>query len=363
MKNTLSTLRAAAIGLALVIAPAALFTSCWEDLDEVLGKRGEVGFYTFDSASTPGDPVKVSVGDIQVVFRYTNNQESVTFPIGAGDISSNSISTKFFMAETEVTWELWKAVYDWAIHVDRGVNIYTFANAGRMGSVEDGTGMTMHHPVTMVSWRDAVVWCNALSEMTGTEVVYINNSTSAVLRNSTEAVESLVIAEETTFSRKGYRLPSTYEWEYTARYRGNDSTNTVGSYSNPYFTKGNSASGATTFYNDTTGAPDYAGKLANDEVAVYGAYYNGSTWDPTGVTSTAVVKSKGVNGANALFLYDMNGNVWEWCFTKYNIMSSNRIIRGGSWRSSADSLQGGYSNDNSPTFTSDNYGLRIVRTQ
>ncbi|HPA73948.1 MAG TPA: SBBP repeat-containing protein, partial [Spirochaetota bacterium] len=41
MKNTQSILRAAAIGLALIIAPAALFTSCWEDLDEVLGKRGK----------------------------------------------------------------------------------------------------------------------------------------------------------------------------------------------------------------------------------------------------------------------------------------------------------------------------------
>jgi uncharacterized repeat protein (TIGR02543 family) len=58
MKKTISILRAAAIGLALIITPAVLFTSCWEDLDDVLGKRGGIVYNVvyYGNGSTEGSP-------------------------------------------------------------------------------------------------------------------------------------------------------------------------------------------------------------------------------------------------------------------------------------------------------------------
>jgi formylglycine-generating enzyme required for sulfatase activity len=159
--------------------------------------------------------------------------------------------------------------------------------------------------------------------------------------------------------RNGYRLPSSDEWEYTARYRGSDSTNTVSGYSDPYFTKGDSASGAYTYYNDVAdvnpanGVVD--GKDANDQVAVYRYYYDGS-WVDKGTSDEAEVKSL---APNALGLYDMSGNVWEWCFTENG---SYRIKRGGSWNYFAYDLQVGYWHNNYPDYSYNDIGFRLCRT-
>ena len=60
------------------------------------------------------------------------------------------------LGKTEVTYKLWKEVYDWAV---KPANGYKFASAGQKGS--DGIGNDEEQPVTMVSWRDCIVWCNA----------------------------------------------------------------------------------------------------------------------------------------------------------------------------------------------------------
>ena len=59
------------------------------------------------------------------------------------------------LGKTEVPYKLWKEVYDWATQPANG---YKFANAGVKG--KDGSG-TEEEPVTSVSWRDCIVWCNA----------------------------------------------------------------------------------------------------------------------------------------------------------------------------------------------------------
>lgn len=71
-------------------------------------------------------------------------------------------SKSYEMAQTEVTYELWNAVHTWAF-----ANGYTFANAGRKGS--NGSGSDQQ-PVTTVSWREAMVWCNALTEYCNDEL-------------------------------------------------------------------------------------------------------------------------------------------------------------------------------------------------
>ena len=326
----------------------------------------------FDSADTPGEQVKVTAGGVQFNMNYANNQASITIPTGPFDNDTAEITTKFFMSETQVTYELWKEVYDWAVHADRGANVYEFQNPGRMGSVDGGAGMTDQHPVTMVSWRDAIIWCNALSEMTGEEVVYVANGTNGttegdVLRSSADDaygtgidVDDVVKTEADNLTRKGYRLLTSMEWEYAARYRGSDSTNTVSGYSNPYYTKGNSASGATTYYNDNTGGSGEPGKSANDAVAVYRNYWNGSSWVERAEYSGGTEEVGGLL-ANTLGLYDMSGNVWEWCFT--NPSGSYRVRRGGSWSLNADVLRVGYEDNLEPVNRGANIGFRFARTQ
>ncbi len=89
-----------------------------------------------------------------------------TFPTGTDNSGSANVPSRFIMGETEVTYQLWKEVYDWATDAARGTKKYTFANAGRQGGnwVDSNPVGTNQHPVTTVNWRDTIVWCNALTE-------------------------------------------------------------------------------------------------------------------------------------------------------------------------------------------------------
>jgi len=76
---------------------------------------------------------------------------------GDGDQDVSPVATvagAYWIAETEVTYKLWKKVYDWATDSARGTKKYTFSYAGTMSTTD-------LHPVTTVSWRDMMVWCNA----------------------------------------------------------------------------------------------------------------------------------------------------------------------------------------------------------
>ena len=145
--------------------------------------------------------------------------------IPAGTVS-NSISTwdtglqkpwstpDFFMGKYLVTYELWKYVFE---HAEAGN--YRFANTGNQGG-DDYTAVSQQpignelNPATMISWRDAVVWCNAYSEMNGLEPVYRDSNGNA-LKDSRVNVEQLV--DETKMTGNGYRLPTREEFYYAAR--------------------------------------------------------------------------------------------------------------------------------------------------
>jgi formylglycine-generating enzyme required for sulfatase activity len=227
----------------------------------------------------------------------------------------------FKIGETEVTYELWYAVKEWATSGERGANEYVFAKSGE-GSGED--------PVTTVSWRDCVVWCNAYSEVTGkTPVYYENAAYTIVLRKSEtsdEASGGKGKAEKAYIkaAANGFRLPTDGQWEYAAR--GGKPSYTV-----PWNYK-------------------YAGSSNIDDVAWYGDNASG----------THAVKTK---QPNSLGLYDMSGNVWEWCWDKWSAKYADRVGRGGGWSYTAASCSVAIRGSGDPSFDEEDNcaGFRVVR--
>jgi formylglycine-generating enzyme required for sulfatase activity len=243
----------------------------------------------------------------------------VTFPVGVDDDAAPAtVSGAYLIGETETTWQLWRAVRSWAL--SHGYNI----DAGTMGYLGYDTGentypLNSQHPVTNIGWYSSVVWCNALTEMvnseTGSHLTCVYTYEGRPVRSSGETtlLYSLVLAPHTG---SGFRLPDNMEWELAARWRGDDATNTVPGYTNPHFTKGDSASGATKCWFDLdTDTQRYA---------------------INGIDSTAPVKSK---LPNALGLYDMSGNIAEYCDGQNDWNTPDTaVIRGGRWGANLDGV-------------------------
>jgi formylglycine-generating enzyme required for sulfatase activity len=237
--------------------------------------------------------------------------------ISGGTFTMGSPSTEVNRGSSEVQHEVTvSSFYMGAYEVTQGE--YQALMGSWPGTAPSSTyGVGDNYPMYYVSWYDAVNYCNALSLSEGLTPAYTVSGTTVTLNQGAS----------------GYRLPTEAEWEYACR----AGTTTP-------FSTGN---------NITTDQANYDGDYP----------YNGNAAGIDRGTTTAV----GTFAANAWGLYDMHGNVWEWCWDWYGsyasgaVSGSSRVARGGSWYSLAQYLRSAYRNYYSPSNRGSNVGFRLVR--
>lgn len=219
--------------------------------------------------------------------------------------------TSFLIGQYEVTFGEWQTVRNWALS-----NGYPDL-LSQPPFLPLGEGCTDNHPVVTVNWYDVLKWCNARSEMENLTPVYRTHDGS-VYRSGTLHPSVLPGAN-------GYRLPTPEQWQFAA----------IG---------GNASLGFL-----------YSG--SNDPDAV--AWHAGNA---TGSACNLGTFPVGLKLPNELGIYDMSGNVEEWCWISSEDFFSQAPLRGGSWSSSMTLfLQPNRSAAANPNGRFSNRGFRIIR--
>ena len=222
----------------------------------------------------------------------------------------------FYMSKYETSKAKWDEVRAWA--ASHG---YTGLSAG------GGKGPT--HPVHSVNWYDVVKWCNAWSEKEGRTPCYTVSGNVYKTGEYDDVVCDM--------SANGYRLPTDTEWEYAAR----------GGLSGKRFPWGDTITHSQANYCSDDG---YSYDIS--PTRGYHPTYNDGT---SPYTSPA-----GSFAANGYGLYDMAGNVWEWCWDWYpGYVGSIRVRRGGGWCYHADFCRSGFRYWDYPDRRIGNIGFRV----
>ncbi len=250
--------------------------------------------------------------------------EDSSFIMGSENGSSNeepvhvvNFTHNLWIDTTEVTQYMYSTVLS---DPDHGYENYSSPNWNQ----DDGIGDSI--PAYFVNWYDAALYCNSLSKIRKQDTVYTYDSIIGIPGNYCELTNI-----EIDYSKTGYRLPTEAEWEYAC------------------------GVGDTTMYYWGSN-----GSLADDYA-----------WH--GSNSSYIVQGVAQKLPNSLNLYDISGNLWEWCNDNYGsytadtltdptgLVSGNyKVKRGGAWNLNSYYLRTTVRNSSTP-YSADIYiGFRTV---
>jgi formylglycine-generating enzyme required for sulfatase activity len=379
-----TTLRALVVGLAILasvhhaLAQNPVITSFSQNGVLVCSNLSPGSVAAVQWASSPAGPWQTNWDSLAAITVGTNKSIQVSVPMfyrvvgvaatnqpppGMGLIPAGSFTignsigdvdiadaspvavnvSAFYMDLNLVTSNQWRSVYAYA--TNHGYTLYR------------GLGKAADHPVQSVDWFDCVKWCNARSQQAGLAPVYYTDASLTQVFTNGDFGTTVY----PNWAAKGYRLPTEAEWEKAAR--GGLSgqrfpwgpTNLISQSLANYFS-------APAFDSFDLGPKGYNTGYTNGFVSPY----------------TSPVGSFAPNGYG---LFDMAGNVNEWCWDWYAgptypagspylggtdprgpASGTERIMRGGSWIDRAGFARCAFRNHYFPQNAPAERGLRCVRT-
>lgn len=135
-------------------------------------------------------------------------------PFNHGNSHVDHTVSNYSIGKYEVTYELWYSVYTWAIN--NGFNFQNAGTEGHNGASGAAPTPSKYEPVTMINWRDSIVWCNAYSSRMGLNPVY-KNATGEVIKDSRDSNSVECDNVFPDWEANGYRLPTEAEFKYAQR--------------------------------------------------------------------------------------------------------------------------------------------------
>ena len=284
--------------------------------EEVSGKAEHTYTNGVCSCGLPKDFVLIPAGTFQMGSEkgYDNTKP----------VHQVTITKSFYMGKYEVT----QAEYE---------KYCSYGSSSPSSVRGDGD----NYPAYFVSWYDALVYCNKRSMAEGLTPCYsISGSTDpskwGTVPTLSDSTWNAVICN---WNANGYRLPTEAEWEYAARAGDN-----------------------------TVASLTYSGTSDVNKLGDY-AWYSSNSNSKTHEVGTKL--------PNAFGLYDMSGNVWEWCWNWFtdsydaetecgsdptgSSLGSSRVYRGGSWYNGSDYCAVSYRSGSNPRNCLSRLGFRVVR--
>ena len=287
--------------------------------------------FSWAQAQALGEPpegmVLIPAGSFEMGDSFSEGDHDDERPVHAVTVSA------FYMDRYEVTKALWDEVANWA--AAHGYDI----------RASSGSGKAADHPVSNVTWYEAVKWANARSEKEGLTPCYTVGGNVYRTGRSTP---------DCNWSANGYRLPTEAEWERAAR-------GSTAGHRFPWSDTDTIQHSRANYYSKS----DYS----YDTSPTRGYHPDYATGDHL---YTSPVGSFAPNGYG---LYDMAGNVWEWCWDWYDLdyyssspgtdprgpgSGSDRVSRGGSWDNYACFCRATFRNYDPLGFSCDSLGVRLV---